>query len=362
MMRAVSRAACLLVATVIALDNTAQAIDIVAFSTDFESGLPDEMSLGESGTEGWAVEAIPMGNPEGVESGFPPKSFTEFGFSADNWLTSTGGGKGLTTSPTDDPNPPNDGSDIVFKTATLELSELPFHESIDLNFLFAVTDSIDRGNRNDRTDGPFVVRVDGEEIFRVGFQNSGGFDANGNFPEGITDEIDENARLVQNENLTANLRFPDDDPANAPHNWTLDSGFDLGVISAFNEIPHSASTLTVEFMHSVGSGNGDEAHAIDDLEVILNNAGGTLGDVNGDDVVDAEDFEVIRQNLLQAATSVEEGDVNFDGFVDLEDFRVWKDNRTDGASASATVPEPATYALIALLTGSVLVYRRFRRR
>ncbi|MCA9190064.1 MAG: LamG-like jellyroll fold domain-containing protein [Pirellulaceae bacterium] len=82
------------------------------------------------------------------------------------------------------------------------------------------------------------------------------------------------------------------------------------------------------------------------------------GDVNGDRIVNNADFDIIRGNFLQSATARTDGDLNLDGVVNFADFRVWKEN-AGAVAATASVPEPGTFVLIAVgLLGTMRLRRR----
>ena len=119
------------------------------------------------------------------------------------------------------------------QTTTLTLSGLATHTSIDLNFLLAVIDS---------WDGSFVgpgpdilnVRVDGTTIFSESFRNTTATTGPPSYvpPAGV-----ELFHAVDKGFTTASPDF-------------YDSAYDMGLDPTFNNIPHSASTLTIDWFAS----------------------------------------------------------------------------------------------------------------
>jgi hypothetical protein len=133
------------------------------------------------------------------------------------------------------------------------LTGLPPHNSIDINFLLAIIDSWDG---TEPGEGPgacidchpdfFTVTVDGNPIFFEAFGFNGPIF---NPPPGVL--LDGGFQLGFN---------PDDDFA-----------FDMGLNPAFHNIPHSAKSLTIEWVASGDGwqGGNDESWAIDNVEVVL---------------------------------------------------------------------------------------------
>ncbi len=141
-------------------------------------------------------------------------------------------------------------------TETLTLNGLPAHTSVTVNFMFAAIDSWD-GFVNAGPDF-FNVTVDGASVFSETFDNSIGLGDQGFDPANAT-----GARLSYGSNLGFTV--------GGPYN---DAAYDMSVLPAFSEIPHSASSLTVSwFANGAGwQGNADrndESWAIDAVEIIV---------------------------------------------------------------------------------------------
>lgn len=138
---------------------------------------------------------------------------------------------------------------------TLTLTGLPAHTSIDLNFLLAIVDSWDGIDSPCCGPDTFTVTVDGNPVFTEVFNNAvAGGTQSYIPPPGV--------ELVR----MAELGFRDIDEHDQ------DSGYDMNNDPAFANIPHTSSTLTIEWYASGPGwqGDDDESWAIDNVEVILN--------------------------------------------------------------------------------------------
>jgi hypothetical protein len=90
----------------------------------------------------------------------------------------------------------------------------------------------------------------------------------------------------------------------------------------------------------------------------------TLGDTDGDYDVDIDDYRNFVAQLGGSPNAVENADFNEDGVVNLEDFAIMRWNYGFGAepepevALGATIPEPATLGMLALLGGLTMLRRR----
>ena len=205
-----------------ALGSAAFAASVTAFDTDFNAGAPPEFS-GVTTTE--SVQGYAgLGTGLDVFSG--------------NFLRNTTGN--------------NFGGGPPPVKTTLTLTDLPVHTSINVKFLLAIIDSWDGGGC---FAGPdiFNVTVDGLPIFSQAFKNSGCGTQTYVPPPGV-----QLARRQQ-------LGF-------TSGGFFADSAYNMGLDPTFSDIPHTSSTLTVEwFASGTGwQGDGDESWAIDNVEVVLN--------------------------------------------------------------------------------------------
>jgi hypothetical protein len=135
---------------------------------------------------------------------------------------------------------------------TLQLTGLPAHDSLSLQFLFAAIDSLD-GTGTYPAGDFFRVRVDGTQIFRESFANALASQIQSYVPP-------PGVQLARRVNLGfGQLQF------------NLDSAYDLGADPVFSNIPHTASSATIDFIiEGVGSQSlDDESWAMDNLSVTV---------------------------------------------------------------------------------------------
>lgn len=197
-----------------AMANTAQAAPVTVFTTDFDgAALPAEISPGSAlltGVQGFAGLG-PVGNQ----------------FSG-NFLRSATG-----------------------NVVTLTLSNLPQHDTISLEFLFAAIDSLD-GTGTFPSGDYFRIVFDGNVLFSESFANALQSQVQSYVaPPGV-----ELARHVD-------LGFQ------GPGSWFTDSAYDLGADPRFMNFAHTGSTAAIEF-YIFGEGNqslDDESWAMDNLRV-----------------------------------------------------------------------------------------------
>ena len=131
---------------------------------------------------------------------------------------------------------------------TLILSNLPAHDTIDINFALAIIDSWDSTD-GDPTPDYFNVTVDGASIFQETYANA----------SGSVSYSDPDGTLVASGALgfTAGDSFFNGDRA---YNSALDSVF---------LVPHTGSTLTIDWFASGAGWQGsfDESWGMDNLSV-----------------------------------------------------------------------------------------------
>lgn len=203
-------------ALALVLTASAPAMATEVFFTNFNSGLPAQISGG--GTVESVQGFAGFGNPGNQFGG--------------NFL------RNATNSP------------IV--ATTLTLNNLPAHDSLSIRFLLAVIDSWDSDNGNPAPD-LFQVRVDGTLVLSVTAANQSGSNTYAG-------------------NQIAPLAAYGFGPFN-------DRAFDMSTEAALNNIPHTASSVTIEFTAAGAGWQGglDESWAIDNLGVSVVPAPGAAG-------------------------------------------------------------------------------------
>lgn len=191
----------------------------VVFQTDFESGLPAQMS---------AIGA----HIEGCQ-----------GLSGLGTAGNQFGGNVLRY------------NDIALHDVTLTLADLPAHTRVSVGFLLALIDSWDGTELME-------ISVDGQLLFSHWFQLASGDASSYVAPPGAL--------------LSAGI-----ERGWSIGSWyARDRAYDLSVEPAFIDIPHTASTLTLTFRLGAVSGGAaqnwqggnDESWAIDNLKVTLGNS------------------------------------------------------------------------------------------
>jgi len=143
----------------------------------------------------------------------------------------------------------------------LTLTGLPAHTSIDLKFLLAIIDTWDGSDSGSGAFQPdyFNVRIDGTSVFRETIDHE--VLAAGTYSNPASGVL-----------IAWGYRFE----ARPNQN---DIGFDMGLEPVFTAVPHSGSTLVIQwFADGAGwqgnngpeGGTPDESWAIDNVTVVLN--------------------------------------------------------------------------------------------
>ena len=190
---------------------------LTEFSTDFNAGAPSEFS--------------------GITTTEPVQGFAGLGTG-----TNTFGGDFLRN------------TSVPPLATILTLTGLPTHNNISINFLLSIIDSwdgIDCGAVGFSGD-TFNVRVDGSLIFSEVFENSNCGTQSYVPPPGV--------ELARKQSLGF-----------TPTGFNFaDSAYDMGLDPTFQNIPHTASTLTIEWFAGGGwQGGNDESWAIENVKIIL---------------------------------------------------------------------------------------------
>ncbi|HEY4310966.1 MAG TPA: dockerin type I domain-containing protein [Pirellulales bacterium] len=145
------------------------------------------------------------------------------------------------------------------------------------------------------------------------------------------------------------------------------TGFGAGIYELFSytgsliDSGLSLGTLPTGFSYKL-----DETSTPGQILLDVTSLASLTGDVNGDGIVNGQDLALVSSNWLHAGSGVT-GDVNHDGIVNGQDLALVSSNwlHTSGAGAPVTtsgVPEPGSFALLALGLASAAVRRRTTRR
>ena len=142
-------------------------------------------------------------------------------------------------------------------TITLSLSDLPEHTGIDLSMFVAQLVSVDPNRDGDI----FTVSLDGQELLQVGL----GFGSSPPYYDDVVSNFEING-IPSDSNLVHAVRT-----------LTLDKTFDehfydFGALDAFQNIPHTSDTLTLQIVGRAYQGWNNEAYAIDNLSVGIEGA------------------------------------------------------------------------------------------
>lgn len=149
-----------------------------------------------------------------------------------------------------------DGSFLRSQTGnivTLTLNDLPVHQTLSLEFLFAAIDSLDGSfDGNPLTGDYLTVKLDGKQLFHESFANAD--------PSLIQSYVappgGELARAID-------LGFT------GPGSYYTDSAYNMSVDPVFQNILHTASSATIEFVIESEEYQelDDESWAMDNLHV-----------------------------------------------------------------------------------------------
>jgi hypothetical protein len=152
----------------------------------------------------------------------------------------------------------NPGS-VSPSTTTLTLTGLPAHSAIDLGFLLAIISSWDGSSGEGAAGGDFFnIQVDGVVVFSESFDK---------FFETDQSYVPPPGGLLTPRPFP-DLGFPDPDQPGAVF---PDAAYNMALELRLNNIPHTSSSLTVEWFASGPGwqGGNDESWAIENLVVNL---------------------------------------------------------------------------------------------
>ncbi len=144
-------------------------------------------------------------------------------------------------------------------STTFALSGLAGHTSLSLDFLLAAIDSLD-GTANDGVGPDFfsvAIDLDGDGTTETTLWNYNYLNC-------------DRVNGIQNAPAGGTLAYRQDLFASGGDTCFFDSAYDMGVQSAFQNIAHTLSTLTLTFGVSNLQNVGDESYGIDALSATLN--------------------------------------------------------------------------------------------
>lgn len=205
---------------------------VMIFSTDFDSGVPAQLS----GTV--ATESV------GLYAGIGPAG-NQFG---GQFLRNATGSPGVAQTPT-----------------TLTLTGLPVHTTLSLGFLFAAIDTWDGDFSAPGAPVPdyFNVTVDGAPVFRQTLSN---------YRDHVQQSYVPPAGVLLTPRPFPELGWQIGPTNGAGYPDFGDAAYNLGGDPAFRNIPHTASSVTIQWFAdgSGWQGGDDESWAIDRVSVSLN--------------------------------------------------------------------------------------------
>jgi hypothetical protein len=189
-------------------------------------------------------------------------------------------------------------------------------------------------------------------------------------PLSIVTSGDFDTELAVYSSTGAVIRRNDDAPGAVVHSETdfdfgLPSGDYVAVLGGFNttfgdNYVITAGTAAGDYGLNVAGNPVDGTLAVEQLAYVGFSVGGPTADFNGDGEVDGDDFLAWQANFgtMMDATK-EQGDYDNDGDVDGNDFLGWQTELGSGSgSASAAVPEPGSWLLVAVGLALCLTKRR----
>lgn len=251
------------------LTTDAETAGLTVFSTDFESGIPEEITG-------------------------PGLIRDSEGYNTDAFLQNT--------------SVPQNASTV------LTLTGLPEHTSVSLDFLLAIINSWDGADGGASPD-VFNVSIDGRIIFSQAFDNFVLSSQTYLPPDGVLLTPRIGATASFSPNGFANLGL---DTGLGQEEFWGDALYAMGNEPTFNLIPHTSSTLTVEwYANGAGyQGGSNESWAIDNLSV-------TLGGVK----LSRPIVEVPASNTDQRPT------ISWLAVPGASTYEVWIDNLSTKSSA-----------------------------
>jgi len=151
----------------------------------------------------------------------------------------------------------------------LAFEQLPPHKTIGIGLLLAQLDTLEPVRDNDH----FVIRVDGQEVFKVGL----GFGTSGPYEEPVVAGLELLGQPADPQLLLDVLTLADNLFYSGDMIRDFDEHvYDLSRLEALQQIPHTRSTLTVELIGYQDQNATGEGFGIDHFQLTLEPLRGTL--------------------------------------------------------------------------------------
>ncbi|MES2923496.1 MAG: PEP-CTERM sorting domain-containing protein [Verrucomicrobiota bacterium] len=214
-------------------------------------------------------------------------------------------------------------------TVKLQLTALPPHTAVNIAFLLAAIDSLD-GEGSYPSGDYFHIRLDGVTIFRESLANA------------ITSQIQSYVPTTG-----AELARWQDLGFTGPGSYYRDSAYNFGLEPRLQSIPHTSSTLTLEFViEGVGVQDiNDESWAIDNLTLTVTNGAALQNPQLANHKVTYPVGNIPRfTGILHGATPL--ATATLQSSTDLGIVDAWDDLTTlpvnlNGSASFTEVPDPS---------------------
>lgn len=289
------------------------------FSTDFTT-IPDELDI-EAGTAPYSQRPFDyVGTGESAE-GSQMIDVAEFGATGQWLFTPTAGSY----------------------NATLSLTNLPPHGTLDIGFLFLAGGGLDADNGG-QTDG-LEIKLDGETIYG---------------PEFFGGRSPDRAGYQDGEAAMASALIRAQGVGGAPNSninayrtgaWGHDALYDMSLDPSLQAIEHTASSATIEFITNRNEGDQDEYFGFANLFIGTDGGSGSLFQIT-DISYSADDNEV---SLTWPSSEGQRYSIFYS--FDMQD---WSGELDDNVEAGAGEETTVTYSLEDIIVDEKAIFFRIQ--